>query len=106
MAQEGEIVPNGEGLPLTRAERLTEQFYSWEKRGRGWRVWPYAVELEPPFRPFFYHYVPRRPAFDDGRKPTFFSALADKILGKTTQPVVNSDYSVCEEDFREPDAVT
>ena len=34
-----------------RTEILTERFYDWELRGRGWQVWNYAVDIEPPFRP-------------------------------------------------------
>ena len=48
MRGEEEIVPHGQSLPLTQAERLTAQFYKWERRGRGWQVWEYPVELEPP----------------------------------------------------------
>ncbi len=33
-------------------ENISEQFYSWEGRGRGWLLWDYPVELEPPFKPF------------------------------------------------------
>ena len=33
------------------ARILTERFYDWELRGRGWQVWNYAVDIEPPFRP-------------------------------------------------------
>ena len=32
-------------------EELTEQFYSWERRGRGWQLSPCPVVLEPPFAP-------------------------------------------------------
>jgi hypothetical protein len=30
---------------------LSDWFYNWELRGRGWQNWTYAVDLEPPFRP-------------------------------------------------------
>src|SRR2546426_5636159 len=82
MAQEGEIVANGEGLPLTPAERLTQQFYAWERRGRGWQLWDFAVELEPPFQPFLGHYLPSGRAYDDGRRPTRLSALIEKLRGR------------------------
>ena len=60
-------------------EALTRQFYEWEMRGRGWQVWDRPVALEPPFRPFFGHFVPGTPGAvaDDGRKPTFLSNLVD-----------------------------
>ena len=60
------------------AEQLTTNFYLWEERGRGWQVWDFPVELEPPFVPFF-HSHRNEHVIDDGRKPTFFSTLADSI---------------------------
>lgn len=69
--------------PLTLAEQLTINFYNWERRGRGWNVWGYPVELEPPYVPFF-HTLPFEPEeIDDGRKPTFLSSIADKFQKKS-----------------------
>ena len=34
-----------------QAVALTEGFYAWEVRGRGWDVYDFPVALEPPFRP-------------------------------------------------------
>ena len=87
MLREDENAALGQTLPLTREERLTAQFYEWERRGRGWQVWNYAVELEPPFRPFFGHYTEPGPATDDARKPTILSSLVDGILGRSAAPV-------------------
>ena len=86
MPGDGEIVPRGQTLPLTQEERLTAQFYDWERRGRGWQVWNYPVEIEPPFRPFFYHYAEPGPAVDDARKPTALSSFVDGILGRNSAP--------------------
>src|SRR5580698_9912586 len=86
MPGHGEIVPRGETLALTREERLTAQFYDWERRGRGWQLWAYPVGLEPPFRPFFFHYVESGPAVDDARKPTALSAFIDGILRRKSLP--------------------
>lgn len=63
-------------------EALTRQFYEWERRGRGWQVSDRPVALEPPFRPFFGHFIPGTPgaAHDDGRKPTFLSNLVDGLI--------------------------
>jgi len=69
-----------EEIPRTQAELLTEQFYRWERRGRGWQVWDYPVVLEPPFVPFRFHWIPLESA-DDGRRPTFLSFTADRLLG-------------------------
>ncbi len=57
------------------ADQLRAQFYAWERRGRGWDVYPHTVELEPPFRPFSGHfaYLPHRG--DDGRTPGLLASL-------------------------------
>ncbi|HTG36519.1 MAG TPA: type IV secretion system DNA-binding domain-containing protein [Thermoanaerobaculia bacterium] len=68
----------------TLQETITEQFYAWEIRGRGWSAWPYAVELEPPFRPFYGFVLPR--SRDDGRRPTLLSRLADGLFGRSEPP--------------------
>lgn len=62
------------------ARELTAQFYRWELRGRGWIQWNDAVELEPPFRPFEGHYLPRQMVVDDGRVESVGSRFA-KGLG-------------------------
>lgn len=33
------------------ASDLAEAFSTWERRGRGWQIWDYAVSLEPSFSP-------------------------------------------------------
>jgi hypothetical protein len=63
-------------------ERLADQFYAWELRGRGWDVWPAPVHLEPAFLPFPGHSLPYEPAPDDGRRPTLFSRIADRFRGR------------------------
>lgn len=60
-------------------ETLSDQFYQWEMRGRGWNVWPLPVSPEPPFQPFLGHYLPPAPSVDDGRRPTFLSSLVSKL---------------------------
>lgn len=60
-------------------DKLTEQFYRWELRGRGWQVADFPVRMEPPFRPFTGHFVPPRPQRDDGRRHTFLSGLLDRV---------------------------
>ena len=59
-------------------EQLTEQFHRWELRGRGWQVFDEPVYPEPPFVPFYGHYLPETPVVDDGRRPTFLSSLGRK----------------------------
>lgn len=67
---------------FARALRLTTAFYAWERRGRGWDVAPYAVQLEPPFRPFTFDPTPRAPVVDDARKPTMLGAWLGRIVGR------------------------
>lgn len=62
-----------------RAKKLTEQFYRWELRGRGWDVFDDPVFPEPPFRPFTGHWLPDVPPVDDGRRETFLSSLVDRL---------------------------
>jgi predicted DNA-binding transcriptional regulator AlpA len=102
MPGEEEIAAPDPTLPLRREERLTAQFYDWERRGRGWQVWNYPVELEPPFRPFFYHYVDPGPVADDARKPTILSSLVDGILGRT--PATTPSAPLEEEPESDPEA--
>lgn len=67
------------GGPPTLVERLTLQFYDWERRGRGWEVHAHPVDLEPPFTPFWFHGTPPQPGRDDGRRPTLGSAFLDGL---------------------------
>jgi hypothetical protein len=77
-----DIMLRGQPFPPTLEERLTMQFYEWERRGRGWQVWPRPVELEPPFRPFLFHYAVPPPVVDDARKPTALQAFFDSLRGR------------------------
>ena len=70
----------------TADEELTEQFYAWEKRGRGWEVSDCPVALEPPFRPFFGHYLTVRPAADEARRPSLFGAIIETLRGDVPRP--------------------
>lgn len=63
------------------AKLLTDQFYTWEQRGRGTLLADAPSQLEPPFHPFFYHAV-STPYIDDGRRPTMISTVFDFIKGK------------------------
>jgi hypothetical protein len=63
-------------------DRVTESFYAWEVRGRGWTLAPYPVDLEPPHRPFFVLPDPTAVALasiDDGKRPTLVSSLIDGV---------------------------
>ena len=58
---------------------LVRRFYAWERRGRGWDIWPNYIAPEPAFLPFLGHYI-EVPPVDDGRKPTFLSRVARDVV--------------------------
>ena len=69
---------------LARTEHITQSFYAWEERGRGWTLADYPVAFEPPYRPFFL--LPEsgvtgtRPAsLDDGKRSTWLSTAAENV---------------------------
>src|SRR5689334_6143446 len=76
--------------PLSASDRLAEQFYAWEQRGRGWQVWAEAVEPEPPFCPFRGHRLSNISLGDDGRTHTLASAVLDWLQGKWSRLVTGS----------------
>ena len=71
------------------AEQLTEQFYRWERRGRGWSVWNLPVELEPPFEPFHFYIPQIRSTFDDGRRHTILSGLIEIVREAVNPSIYN-----------------
>lgn len=54
--------------------RLTERFYEWERWGRGHAACGVPVQLEPPFVPFFGHFLDSG-YVDDGRRASLFGSL-------------------------------
>jgi hypothetical protein len=60
------------------SRQLTEQFYEWERRGRGHAACDSPVQLEPPFAPFFGHFL-QSEYIDDGRRHTVLSRLRGLI---------------------------
>lgn len=77
-------------MSLALTEYLTAQFYAWEQRGRGWKVFAEPVHLESDFIPFFGHKKPRGTApIDDGRRPRFFPKLQES-LGLFKKPSASS----------------
>lgn len=91
MANSDEADSWDEASPQTQEELLTKQFYAWEKQGRGWTVWPYPVELEPPFQPFLGHYAASFPAIDDARKPTVLSSVVESVRNYFAPPVAEDE---------------
>lgn len=89
------------GQQISRA--LTEQFYRWELRGRGWTTWSESVRLEPPFRPFEGHYLPSGSVADDGQFESFGSRFAKgmlDLLGMAASPSSEDE----SDEIEEPDA--
>ena len=68
--------------------QLSERFFKWEPRGRGWQVFGEPVYPEPPFQPFYGCCLPAAPFVDDERKPTLLSSLFRKISQKSLPPVI------------------
>ena len=84
-------------------ELLTEQFYAWEKRGRGWQIFPYPVSPEPPFRPFLGHYVTPVYTPDDARRPSLFGGFLEALRGERPRDGAGSEFTEFEEQ-PEPEA--
>ena len=82
-------------------EQLTEQFYAWELRGRGWQVFESPVDIEPAFRPFYGHFVYPTPAIDDGRKPTAITSFLERLREKNT-PTPQLEIEEYQEEEPEP----
>lgn len=54
------------------SQRLTNRFYQWEQRGRGWHLFDFQVELEPEYFPFF-HPMHTSHFIDDAKRHTLAS---------------------------------
>ncbi len=78
-------------------EERTRHFYRWERRGRGWRSYPFPVALEPPFAPF--RFLRHAPAVDDGRHHTRLSGLLERLFGNGGTPAPKPQ----EEEVPEPE---
>ncbi len=84
------LVPFERELPTATVESnqsvedlLVAAFSRWETNGRGWHLFDFPVELEPPFGSFGHLLnAPEPPVFDDGKQATFWSRLADGVMGK------------------------
>lgn len=68
------------------SERRSAEFLTWDALGRGFRVWDRPVRIEPPFRPYWAQRAPAAADGDDGRKPTFLSALVRRASERLAPP--------------------
>lgn len=85
------------GARPTRAERLTSNFYAWERRGRGWGIADAPIVLEPPFRPFFHETHAALPT-DDVRRPGPVERLLGWLRPRTAGAASPLDDDAAEED--------
>ncbi len=73
-------------MPDAYSDELTDAFYQWERRGRGWYGTDQFVMLEPAFQwfqpPSFVRELTQ--ARDDGVRPTYLGTLANRLLGSDT----------------------
>lgn len=67
------------------ASDLAEAFSAWEKRLRGWQVWDYAVNLEPPLSSIAVKPAPILPVRDDARLQSGFQRLFGRNQTPNTQ---------------------
>jgi len=75
-------------------ETISDQFLRWEKRGRGWDVFPEPVYPEPPFQSFDGYKFPEAPVIDDGRKPTILSSFIKKLSRSLATPTPLQEQAV------------
>ncbi len=71
------------------SDELTKQFYTWENKGRGWQVYDFPVDLEPPFVPFFYYALPEVQLIDDGRRTSLRSVIKNLFVGNPSHTKVS-----------------
>lgn len=72
-------------MQFTPSEKRTLEFYEWEKRGRGWYIFPHPVDLEPEFVPFF----PKQSTvdvLDDAKRPSLLGGVLQSIKNTLALP--------------------
>ena len=66
-------------LQAATTEKVTDNFYAWELRGRGWHTFPNPVQLEPMHVPFFPFSIKDVKPVDDAYRPTLISRFGNWI---------------------------
>jgi hypothetical protein len=81
---------DGKTLP----EKLTREFYHWEKYGRGELCWNYPVDVAPRLIPFSRSSWRNQHIKDDGQVPSVIASIfRQPKYGKTSEPETsNQDY--------------
>lgn len=72
-------------------EIITQYFYTWDYRLRGYDLYEYPIHPEPVFMPFYDVRAPQTPLVDDARRHTLLSKLTEYFKsrfseGKATLP--------------------
>lgn len=86
----------------TLAESLTQQFYSWERRGRGWQLHGQRVVLEPAFQPFIRQAVVQA-AHDDAREPPLWERALNWFRSRRQGPTPRLPDAASVDVLPEPD---
>lgn len=64
-------------------EQATLNFYEWEQYGRGYKLYPFPVDIEPPHLPrLLYQTSKTKPYIDDGRIPSLLDTIKDAFTSK------------------------
>lgn len=58
---------------------VARQFDVWERRGRGWQVFDYPVELEPSFQADSVRGLSQQAVRDDARRPTLVGSIIERM---------------------------
>lgn len=77
----------------TLVQQATTRFYEWEILGRGWLLCDTAIDLEPPFTPFFGHIPSQAVSIDDGLHHTFLSKISG-LFKKKELPYYSPNVSI------------
>ena len=77
------------------SDDIADAFKAWETRLRGWNVYSYPVELEPPLVPMSAYLPPETSTVDDGRQHTPLSYLVDAI----SKPATSNEAQINTNDF-------
>src|SRR5580698_5729733 len=87
------------------AQQVTEDFYTWELRGRGWALSPAPVQLEPPFRACTYRHAAVHD-LDDGRVPRLWERVASLVTDRSSDKRLALPQPVSDEPALVPAAST
>mgnify|MGYP001199456095 CR=1 FL=1 len=86
-----DLVPTHSLATSSLEESISQQFYDWEHRGRGWNLFDEAVDLEPVLVPLhLFDLSTPVPIIDDGRQESFFGKLFGNDYSQRLQSQVSA----------------